>query len=250
MSMSHLATYLMLATINFGFVAWIAQRSNRSNAKKIYAIEVGDAQLQREKSNSRVTTPVHALLLALFVESGLMQVTTQDGFAIFVFTFLATFIWTEIWHYFSHRALHWQKLHFIHKEHHLSRTTNAWTSLSFSFLEKFIFSTGIIGVIAIISWLHPVSFYGVAAYYVLYFFTNTLGHANIEIRSENYAQSFMSKLFNTPSYHALHHARYTKNYGLITPFLDRLFDTAWKDSGQVQRRAAQGKPLTSLSEKT
>ncbi len=59
----------------------------------------------------------------------------------------------------------------------------------------------------------------------------------------------MGKLFNTPSYHATHHARYVKNYGLLTPVLDRLFKTEWPDEAQVQTRAATNRPLRSLNER-
>jgi len=52
----------------------------------------------------------------------------------------------------------------------------------------------------------------------------------------------------TPSYHALHHARYVKNYGLITPWFDRLFGTQWPDVAEVQTRAASGEPLRHLAE--
>ncbi|HWJ25042.1 MAG TPA: sterol desaturase family protein, partial [Flavisolibacter sp.] len=56
-------------------------------------------------------------------------------------------------------------------------------------------------------------------------------------------------VFNTPTYHAMHHARYVKNYGLITSTLDRLFNTMWEDYDQVQSRAASEQPLNKLSER-
>jgi sterol desaturase/sphingolipid hydroxylase (fatty acid hydroxylase superfamily) len=47
----------------------------------------------------------------------------------------------------------------------------------------------------------------------------------------------------------MHHARYVKNYGLITSTLDRLFNTMWEDYDKVQSRAASNQPLQKLSEK-
>jgi sterol desaturase/sphingolipid hydroxylase (fatty acid hydroxylase superfamily) len=145
--------------------------------------------------------------------------------------------------------MHTKPLHFIHVEHHRSMLTNVWTAVSFSFLEKLIFSTGIIGFMAALSHIMPISVYGVGAYYIFYFFTNTLGHANIEMRKPGYYDSWMGKLFNTSSYHALHHSRYVKNYGLITPWCDKLFGTMWEDVAEVQSRAARGEPLSRLKEK-
>ena len=145
--------------------------------------------------------------------------------------------------------MHTRSLHFIHREHHLSHLTAAWTSVSFSLAEKGVFSFGILGGLALVSHWESLSAFGIFAYYVMYFCTNTLGHANFEFRKPGYYDRFMSRLFNSPTYHALHHARYTKNYGLITPWFDRLFGTRWEDVAAVQTRAAVGVPLTRLGER-
>ena len=122
-------------------------------------------------------------------------------------------------------------------------------SISFSFLEKFIFSVGIIFPVAALSHIIPISFFGIFAYYLFYFITNVLGHSNIEIRKPGYTQTWIGKIINTPTYHAMHHARYVKNYGLITSTLDRLFNTMWEDYDKVQTRAASDQPLEKLSER-
>lgn len=103
--------------------------------------------------------------------------------------------------------------------------------------------------VSILSFYIPISFYGIIAYYLFYFITNALGHSNIEIRNPQYAQSWIGKIINTPTYHAMHHARYVKNYGLITSTLDRLFNTMWEDYDKVQTRAALEQPLDKLSER-
>ena len=89
----------------------------------------------------------------------------------------------------------------------------------------------------------------ISLYYIVYFFTNTLGHANIEFRKLGYCAAFLGRVINSPSYHVLHHARYLNNYGLLPPWLDQLFGTAWVDFGSVQTRAATSKPFMSLSER-
>jgi sterol desaturase/sphingolipid hydroxylase (fatty acid hydroxylase superfamily) len=142
-----------------------------------------------------------------------------------------------------------KQLHFIHREHHLSLLTEPWTSVSFSFFEKFIFSIGILAMLSVASQFRPLSALGIFAYYILYFLTNTLGHANFEFRREGYCHSLMGKVFNSPSYHAMHHARYIRNYGLLTPWLDQIFGTEWDDAAEVQSRAARGEPLNALSER-
>ncbi len=239
---------LILGFINYPFVMMIDWVVNNKPIKTIYKVHEKEGQRAREIKNSIITTPVHAILFISFISAGILKIG-EESFGLVISTFLLTFIWTEVWHYVSHVAMHVKQLHFIHREHHLSLLTEPWTSVSFSFLEKFIFSSGILGMLAAFSQVHPLSAVGIFAYYLLYFFTNTLGHANFEFRKEGYYRSFMGSVFNSPSYHAMHHARYIKNYGLLTPWLDRIFGTEWDDVPEVQSRAARGEPLTALSER-
>lgn len=238
----------ILAVINFPFVLLVGKYVALKKVHLVYDVPPSDGQIRREKRNSLTTTPVHALLFLVFIWSGVLVIGEESpGRA--GMTFFVALIWTEIWHYASHRAMHLRSLHFIHREHHLSYVTGVWTSVSFSFLEKFIFSFGILGGLAVISRFYPVSAIGITGYYVFYFYTNTLGHANFEFRKPNYRSTILGRIFNSPTYHAMHHARYTRNYGLLTPWLDQLFDTEWKDAGLVQTQAAIGQPLRKLSER-
>lgn len=249
MSIETLAYTVVLALINFPVVAIVDAHARSRPVHKVYALEPEDGQRRREQRNALVTTPIHALLFLGFIESGWI-LRGSESLLLAIGTFLLTFAWTEIWHYASHLAMHHRWLHAIHREHHKSRLTTAWTSVSFSLGEKFTFSVGILGFVALASRLHPLSEFGIFAYYILYFVTNTLGHANFEIRAPEYRKSFMGRIFNSPAYHAMHHARYIRNYGLLTPWLDQLFGTVWEDESDVQTRAARSQPLTRLSERS
>jgi Delta7-sterol 5-desaturase len=238
----------ILAIANYPFVLLVDWYVNNHPVKMVYKIKEHAGQRSREIKNSLITTPIHAILFIAFIFSGLLR-TGPETIGLSVSTFTLTFLWTEIWHYVSHIAMHTKYLHFIHREHHKSHLTAPWTSVSFSFLEKFIFSFGILGGLSIVSQWHKLSAFGIFAYYLIYFFTNTLGHANFEFRKPGYYDSSMGRFLNSPTYHALHHARYVKNYGLLTPWLDQIFGTRWKDVPEVQTRAASGMPLMRLGEK-
>jgi sterol desaturase/sphingolipid hydroxylase (fatty acid hydroxylase superfamily) len=123
------------------------------------------------------------------------------------------------------------------------------SAVSFSLLEKALFTLGIVGFASLYASYFSFSFHGLCIYYTFYFATNVLGHSNIEFRNARYPYSLMGYMINSPSYHAMHHARYVKNYGLITSVFDRLFNTRWTDSDKVVVRAADGKPLKKLSER-
>jgi Delta7-sterol 5-desaturase len=239
---------VILAVVNYPFIVGLERFARNRPMKAVIGVKEPPEQRAREIRNSWLTTPIHALLFFAFSTGSALR-TAPETIGLAVGTFLLTFVWTEVWHYASHVAMHTKALHFIHKEHHRSRITDPWTAVSFSVLEKLVFSLGILGFLALVSQWVKLSLFGVFAYYVLYFFTNTLGHANFEIRKPGYYTRIMGRVFNSPTYHALHHARYIKNYGLITPWLDRLFSTEWSDVAEVQTRVALGVPLTRLSEK-
>lgn len=246
--MKHILPLLFLAVANhlivFGFILLYKSKKVR----RIYNLHPTQDQLKEELNNSWLTSPLHSVLIGLAFYSGFLK-DHPATWVNFLYTFAIVFVWTEIWHYCSHRAMHHKALLFIHREHHNSKVTNVLSSMSFSFLEKFIFSVGIIAPTAALSQVMPISFEGIVAYYLFYFVTNALGHSNIEIRKPGYAQSWIGKIINTPTYHAMHHARYVKNYGLITSTLDRLFNTMWEDYDKVQSRAASDQPLVKLSER-
>ncbi|HUR09999.1 MAG TPA: sterol desaturase family protein [Flavitalea sp.] len=246
--MNYTLSLLFLAVANhlivFAFILIYKSRKIR----RIYNLSPSQEQLKEELRNSFLTSPLHALLIGLVVYLDYLK-DYENTWWNFTYTFVIVFVWTEIWHYFSHRAMHHKALLFIHREHHKSKVTNPMSSISFSFLEKLIFSVGIIGPMAALSQVMPVSFYGIIAYYIFYFITNVLGHSNMEIREPHYTETLIGKVINTPTYHAMHHARYVKNYGLITSTLDRMFNTMWEDYDKVQSRAASDQPLAKLSER-
>ncbi len=239
---------LFLSVANHLIVFAFIYAYKSKKVRYIYNIAVNQDQLKEELNNSYFTSPVHAVLIWLALYSGFLKIPQETVFN-FIYTFLIVFVWTEIWHYFSHRLMHHKSLLWIHREHHNSKITNPLSSMSFSFLEKFIFSVGILAPVAALSAIIPISFYGIVAYYLFYFVTNALGHSNIEIRKPGYARTWIGRIINTPAYHAMHHARYVKNYGLITSTLDRLFNTMWEDYEKVQNNAAENKPLQKLSER-
>lgn len=235
--------------INHIFIYLFSFYSNRKkNVKKIYGITPNVRQLKAEFKNSLITTPIHSIIIGIFLFAGWLNISNED-FLTIIISFIVMFWWTELWHYISHRAMHAKWLVWIHKEHHKSYITNPMSAASFSILEKAIFTLGIVGFASIYSYYLPFSFNGLCLYYTFYFATNVLGHSNIEFRNAKYPFSLMGHVINSPSFHAMHHARYIKNYGLITSVFDRLFNTRWTDYDRVVKRAAEGKPLQRLSER-
>lgn len=248
MTFSEVATLLVIATLGhvMAGVWYIAYKNEWSVCqKKIYDMTISDKQMRRELRNS-IHTPIHAIILAAFVGAGFFLDRSWTGF---LGTLALSSVWAEVWHYFSHRAMHLKALHWIHAEHHKSHINSPLTAISFSFSEKLIFDIGYVGGLAAVDSVFALNFYGIAAWFVGYLMVNSFGHANFEFRSEDY-NSFFGKFLTTSAYHALHHSRYTGNYGLATRFLDKLFATEWPDYEVLYERVTgEGRPLTSLRER-
>jgi lathosterol oxidase len=221
------------------------RRNSRLCRKTIYDIPIPEEQIRRELRNS-VHMPINAVLLglALFLDS--FNATTWLSFLL---SFIVASVWAEIWHYSSHRLLHLKKFHWIHREHHKSRLNSPFTAISFSFTEKLIFNIGIICLLMILDRFVSLNFFGIAGWYISYLSINSFSHANFEFKSDTYLQVF-GKVLTSTTYHSLHHSRYTKNYGLGTRFMDRMFGTEWTDYEDVYKRVTVDQvPLKKIREK-
>ena len=160
---------IALLGVNHVFIyAFDLYTRRRDGVKKIYALVPSDHQLKAEFRNSLITTPVHSLIIFLFLFAGLLQVTDERIGTILI-TFLVMFWWTELWHYVSHRAMHSRLLLSIHREHHKSHITNPMSAVSFSLLEKSLFTLGIVGFASFYASYFSFSFHGLCIYYTFYF---------------------------------------------------------------------------------
>jgi len=224
---------------------YLAVKNKWSIAERtIYDLPIPAEQIRRELRNS-LHSPIHAVMLAIFLWFGFFQNTSV---ASFVYSALLTTIWAEVWHYTSHRAFHLRALHWIHVEHHRSRLNSWLTAISFSFTEKLVFDIGMLVPLAVADHFVSFNFYGVAGWYIGYLVINSFSHANFEFKSKNYTRR-MGKIFTSTTYHSLHHSRYTGNYGLGTRLLDRIFGTEWVDYEQIfERISLEKRPLIKLRE--
>ena len=243
-----LAVLLIIATLGHAMaLLWYvaATRKWRLAQRCIYNLPFGKDQIKRELRNS-IHTPIHAIMLGVLVWFGCFPSATIGAF---VYSWVLAIVWAEIWHYVSHRAFHLRPLHWIHAEHHKSHINSPFSAISFSFAEKLIFDLGMLLPLAAVDKFLALNFYGVAAWFIGYLIINSFSHANFELKSARYNR-FAGQVLTSTTYHSLHHARYTGNYGLGTRVLDQIFKTEWADYEQLYDQVAgQERPLKSLRER-
>ena len=163
-------------------------------------------------------------------------------------TFALTFVWYEIWFYLVHRALHETRLYRIHAIHHEAAVPHPLSVLTFSIAERAIMLAGLIGFIALLSYVLPVATVGLTIYGLVNHILAVIGHSNVEVYPRDWLERPIGKVWSTVTHHALHHERERGHYGLFTCVLDDLFGSSFADYPRLQKLAAAGQHLDRLED--
>lgn len=249
--------YLILGFLAFGKIIlgmlWtVVMKTGPFKEHRVYKVAIPSKQRRREILNSWHVVSDAIVLYAIttlnwinFSETSLSTTSISTT----VITFLALFIWVETWYYHIHRLMHkYNWFYKFHKQHHLSMVLTPLSSIAMSSVEKWIFySFAWFGFLAIASWFIPINVYGIVVYFVLHFAISLHGHSNTEAAS---ATLFFSKIgLASSASHAIHHARFNKNYGFITMFWDKTCGSYAEDTMEMQRNAIEKQGAPSLKTK-
>ena len=240
-----LTTYLLIRSMVLqGGLYLFITRVKIAAVKRVYRLPFLPGQYQSEIKATLLTILIDGTYSAALLKWAPFSRNVGDVLP----TFVLSFVWFEIWFYASHRLLHLKAFYFIHRQHHVAKVTSAFTATSFSALERFVFLSGGLGVLALLAWVIPISPFGLAGYLLANHLLNLFGHSNVELVPPATLNSSLGRVFNTPTYHSLHHGRYEGHFGLFTPYMDSLFGSSFPDYRQIQKNAYEGKGLTSLSQ--
>lgn len=242
------AGFLLRSAIILGVAFLWLRFSAFARRRKVFRIALPPGQVRSEVFAAIPILMLDAAVVTAVIYTGLLTPTAANWSNMLV-TFALMFVLFEIWFYLTHRAMHTKALFFIHRQHHVAKITDPLTSLSFSLLERLVLLTGALGAAILLSWNIEISIAGLAAYGVTNYALNVLGHSNVEVFPCWFTRSWLGRWLVTPTYHALHHARYRGHYGLFTSVLDRIFGHVFPDFELVQERASEGCGLTRQGER-
>ncbi len=226
---------------------WI-RLSAFARRRLILRLPYANGQIRSELKAAIPVVILDAVVVVAVISAGLLP-TGETTWTTAAFTFAAMFVWFEIWFYATHRVLHTPRFYWIHRQHHTAKVVDPLTSLSFSLIERLILLAGAIGFAVALAHVTPLSAAGLLAYGIVNYLLNVLGHSNVEVFPAWFTRSRLGRVIITPTYHALHHARYRGHYGLFTAVLDRAFGSVFPDYDQVQERASAGNGLMRQDER-
>ena len=143
----------------------------------------------------------------------------------------------DAYFYWTHRLMHHPKLfRRVHRIHHLSNNPTPWAAYSFSIPEAIVQA----GTGLLIVYLVPMHFSAFLLFMTWQITFNVFGHCGYEIYPRWFLNTWMGKLFNTPTHHAMHHEKVHANYSLYFNYWDRLFGTNHADYSRRFTTAASG----------
>lgn len=129
------------------------------------------------------------------------------------------FYWIQ--HYLAHKV---RVLWCIHSPHHAPESMNMFVGFNHSFLEVIFYMPFFLGFLPTFFGVHPIIIFSLMLIDVIW---GNLLHINDSVLTKKLG--FLEKVFQTPSYHRVHHAKnilyMDTNYNSITLFWDWAFGT-------------------------
>ncbi len=231
--------------IYVAIVSFFVFKTKTGQNKRVYRVPFFKGQFKNETTAAlkiaafdvTMLVVIHALKLFHDHQPTVLNVATTLG---------VTFLWTEVWYYCFHRLAHTKRFFFIHAQHHVAQVSHPMTFLSFSILERAIHGLMTLMLACLLSNYIPIPFYGIAAYQFVFIMLDLVAHTNVEFFPAGFPDSILGKFFYSPTFHAMHHARYKGNYGLFTSFMDRIFGSAFSDYPELFNLAREGRGPASL----
>src|SRR5687767_5890132 len=109
----------------------------------------------------------------------------------------------------------------IHKTHHDSNTTSAWTAFSFHPIEGLLQAVILPAIIIFL----PMHLSVLLLQLTLMTFSSVINHLEIESYPANFHKHIIGKWIIGATHHSLHHKQFRYNYGLYFTFWDKIVKT-------------------------
>ena len=233
-SVGNTALFLALRYGLFAGAAWLLAYVifyRRWKHRKVVQKLPAGSEIRREMFYSGISVVIFAMVGVLTVmaaRQGWTQMYRGDKYpmAWFWISIGCAILIHDTWFYWTHRLMHHPKLfrHF-HRVHHKSHNPSPWAAYAFDPAEAVV-QAAIFPLVLVLIPMHSGAF---ALFMVWQISFNILGHTGFEIYPRWLMDSWLGKVLNTPTNHAMHHEKLKGNYGLYFNVWDRLMKTNHAD---------------------
>lgn len=128
----------------------------------------------------------------------------------------------ETYYYWVHRWMHLPRIFkLLHKVHHESLVTSAWTAFSFHPLEGLLQAI-ILPLILMVVPMHPLT---ILVLLIIMTVSSVINHLDVELYPKGAESHWLGKWLVGATHHSLHHQKFHQNYGLYFTFWDRWLKT-------------------------
>lgn len=213
--------FLIAGLFHCVFFLWL---SHRWQGRKVNQAAYKSGQFWRELKWSLIT----ALLFAI-AGSVLLVVWQKGNTQIYLDVHQYPLWWLpvslaialllhETYYYWLHRWMHQPRIfRIVHKVHHDSHITSAWTAFSFHPLEGLLQALFLPLLLLVL----PMHLYVILLQLTIMTFSSVINHLNFEVYPKNFQKHRLGKWLIGATHHALHHKQFKYNYGLYFTFWDK-----------------------------
>lgn len=220
--------YALLASVFY----YVFNIKNQFPNRRLSQRPINRHQIKLEIGYSLVSSFIFALFgTALYwkVQSGDIRYSTGFGpmdLIWIVAGLILIMMIHETYYYWLHRWMHLPHIYkYVHKAHHESLTTTAWTSFSFHPIESFLQGLPLF----ILFYLIPFHAVSLILSLIIMAITSVINHLNTEVYNHRMGNHWLGKWWIGATHHHLHHSQFRFNYGLYFTFWDHWMKTESPD---------------------
>lgn len=226
--------YLLIAALfhylfNVKYKAYFLIREVNQRPRK-------STQQWREIGYSFITSVIFALIGTIMVvawQKGYTRIYVhfkEHSVLWFILSILIVLFLHETYYYWLHRWMHHPRIYkWVHKAHHDSITTSAWTSFSFHPIESILQAIILPALLFII----PLHYYAIGIILLIMTTTSVINHLNTELYPRDFHRHWFGRWWIGATHHSLHHSQFKYNYGLYFTFWDKWTGTESPDYARL-----------------
>jgi lathosterol oxidase len=213
--------FLIAGLFHLVFFIWFPQKWKQ---RRLGRKDLDNNQFQTEVKWSLITSWLFAFTGAFTTvlwQKGFTKIYTdlyEYGLWFLPLSLIISLLLHETYYYWLHRWMHKPVIFkLVHKVHHDSNTTSAWTAFSFHPLEGLL--QAIVLPLTII--VLPMHLYVLLTQLTIMTLSSVVNHLEVEVYPKGFHKNWLGKWMIGATHHSLHHKQFKYNFGLYFTFWDK-----------------------------